>query len=109
MKKRSVSLRTALSTALLVGVTLSSMTAVAQQKQMSVEQLEQYILEQKSALEEAIANREATEAKAREVEEALAEQAARREQLEKEVDELCLEHDAVEAGSYDDCKAQFAN
>lgn len=94
---------------LLLAMALCSGTVVAQQKQLSIEELNDYIQEQKAALEEAIANRDETEAKAREVQEALAEQDARREQLENEVDELCLELDVAEPGSYDDCKAQYGS
>ena len=95
--------------ALLVAVTLSSTVVMAQQEDKTVEELEAYIEEQKALLEKSIANREETKAKAMEVQEALAEQEARREQLEKEVDELCLELEAAEPASYDDCKAQFSN
>lgn len=103
------SLRSVLTVTLLVCVTLNVGTAVAQQKEMSVEELDQYIQEQKAALEQAISNRDETAAKALEVQEALAEQDARREQLKNEVDELCLELDATDPGSYDDCKAQFSS
>ena len=109
MKTLLSNLRSALAATLFVCVTLSSMGVVAQQTEISVEQLEAYIQEQKDALEQAIFNRDQTEAKVREVQEAIAEQDARREQLQNEVDQLCLERDAVDAGSYDDCKAQFGN
>jgi len=109
MKILFLRLRPALAVAMFVSATLSSVAAVAQQKEMSVEELEAYIVEQKEALEDAIANRDETEAKALEVKEALAEQDARREQLEEEVDELCLELDAADPGSYDECKAQFSS
>jgi peptidoglycan hydrolase CwlO-like protein len=109
MKILFLGLRSVLAATLLVFVTLSSVTAVAQQKEMTVEELDQYIQEQKEALEEAISNRDLTVAKVREVQEALAEQDARREQLENEVEELCLELDAADPGSYDDCKVQFSS
>ena len=109
MKTLLSSLRSALAVTLLVCVTLASLGAVAQQTEMSVEQLEAYIQEQKDALEQAIFSRDQTEAKVREVQEAMAEQDARREQLQNEVDELCLEREAIDVGSYDDCKAQFGN
>lgn len=109
MKIFLLNLRSVLAVTLLVCVTLNVGTAVAQQKEMSVEELDQYIQEQKAALEKAISNRDETAAKTLEVQEALAEQDARREQLENEVDELCLELDAADPGTYDDCKAQFSS
>jgi chromosome segregation ATPase len=109
MKTILSSVRSVLAATIFVCVTLSSMGAVAQQTEMSVEQLEAYIKKRKDALEAAISNRDQTNAKVREVQEAMAEQDARREQLQNEVDELCLERDAMEPGSYDDCKAQFGN
>lgn len=109
MNKYLVVTSSMLTAALFVGVTLVSSVAVAQQEDKTVEQLEAYIQEQKALLEKSIANREETNAKAKQVQEALAEQEARREQLEKEVDELCMELEAAEPGSYDDCKAQFSN
>ncbi|MFT6301141.1 MAG: putative membrane protein affecting hemolysin expression [Granulosicoccus sp.] len=109
MKIIYLTLRSVLVATLFACATFSSGNALAQQKEMNVEELAQYIQEQKAALEEAISNRDETAAKAREVQEALAEQDARREQLENEVDGLCLELDAVDPGSYDDCKAQFSS
>ena len=109
MKRLFLGLSPLLATTIFLCVTLSSGVALAQQEDMTVEKLELYIQEQKALLEETINNREETKAKALEVQEALAEQDARREQLEKEVDELCLEMEAAEPGSYDDCKAQFSS
>ncbi|MGK0228777.1 MAG: putative Holliday junction resolvase-like endonuclease [Gammaproteobacteria bacterium] len=109
MKIFILSLRSVLAVTFLVFAALSVGTAAAQQKEMSVEELELYIQEQKAALEQAISNRDETSAKAHKVQEALAKQNARREQLEKEVDELCLELDVADPGSYDDCKAQFSS
>ena len=91
-----------------VGLNLSSVSALAQQD-MSVEKLEEYIQEQKALLEETIGNRDDTKAKVEDVKEELAEQEARREQLEAEVDELCQQLDQADPGSYDDCKAQFSS
>lgn len=109
MKTLFLRLRPLLAAALLVCTACAPSAVMSQQKAMSVEELDQYIQEQKAALKEAISNRDETAAKAREVQEALAEQDARRELLEMEVEELCLEHEAVESGSYDDCKAQFSS
>lgn len=82
------------------------MAAYAQQKELSVEELEKYIEEQKAALAEVEANRDETEAKAREARDALAEQEARRERVQEELELLCKEQEALKPGSYDECKAQ---
>ena len=109
MKILLLSLRSALAATLFACVTLSSMAVVAQQSEITVEELEAYLRKQKDALKQAISNRDETKAKVRKVQEAMAEQDARREQLHNEVDKLCLKRDAVDAGSYDDCNAQFGN
>ncbi len=108
MKINSVT-RTLTTAALFLGVSLACVGAHAQSEDMSVEELEQFVAEQKELLNEAKLNRDETEAQAAEVREALAEQEARREQLEKEVDDLCSELDKADPGSYDDCKAKFSN
>jgi len=79
--------------------------AGAQQKSMTIEELEQYIQEQKAALEEVIINRDETEKKALEVREALEEQDARRQLVEEELDMLCTEQEALKPGTYDECTA----
>ena len=76
----------------------------AQQKSMTIEELESYIQEQKATLEEAIANRDETEKQAREIRDALAEQEARKALAEKELDMLCKEQEELKPGTYDDCK-----
>ncbi len=109
MMKNLLSLRTTLSAIFFVCVVLAPLGASAQQQEMSVEELEAFVEEQKQLLEEAKANREETESRANAVREALAEQEARREQLEKEVTDLCQE--LVDAGetTMDECKANFGS
>ena len=80
--------------------------AQAQQKELSVEELEKYIEEQKAALSEVEANREETEAKARKVRDALAEQDARRARVQEELETLCKEQEEIKPGTYDDCAAK---
>jgi len=80
--------------------------AQAEQQELSVEELEKYIEEQKAALAEVEANRDETESKARKVRDALAEQEARRERVREELEALCKEQDAINPGSYDDCAAE---
>lgn len=97
-------------TTVLLLVTLSlSGTATAQQKQLSVEELEKYISEQKEVLEEVRANRDETEKKADEVREALAEQEARKALVEEELDTLCQEQEELKPGSYDECRTQHSS
>ena len=79
--------------------------AAAQQKQLSVEELEAYIAEQKTVLEEAQANRDKTQKKVDEVKEALAEQDARKALVEDELETLCKEQEALKPGTYEDCKS----
>lgn len=88
-----------------MSATLVSGLVSAQQKSMTIEELEQYIEEQKAALEEVIINRNETEKKALEVREALEEQDARRQLVEEELDMLCTEQEALKPGTYEECKA----
>lgn len=81
----------------------------AQQKQLSVEELEAYIAEQKVVLEKAQANRDKTQKKVDEVKAALAEQDARKARVEKELEALCKEQEALEPGTYEDCKSHSDN
>ena len=87
-------------------LTLSLLTTVvgAQQKSMTIEELEQYIEEQKATLAEVKANREDTQKKAQEVRDALEEQDARRALIEEELDILCKEQEELKPGTYDECK-----
>ncbi len=95
--------RTVLSSVLLVlSLSVPAMVA-AQQKQMSVEELEAYIAEQKIVLEEAQANRDKTQKKVDKVKEALAEQDARKALVEEELETLCKEQEELKPGTYEDC------
>ncbi len=87
-----------LAMALLVG-------AVHAQDDSAVEDLEQRVEEQRIALEEAIANREETAAKAKEVQDALEESELRRVQVQEELKGLCEEQESLNAGSFDECMA----
>ena len=79
--------------------------ATAQQKQLSVEELEAYIAEQKIVLQEAQANRDKTQKKVDKVKEALAEQDARKALVEEELESLCKEQEELKPGTYEDCKS----
>lgn len=93
-------------TPLLLSITLGlPALAAAQQKSLSIEELEAYIAEQKSVLEEVRANREETARKADEVREALAEQESRLARVEQELDTLCKERDSLQEGSYEECRS----
>lgn len=93
---------------LISAVFFMPVAAFSQQKELTVEELEKYLEQQKAALEEVRLNREQTEAKALEVKQALAEQEARRVKLEQELEALCEEQEAINPGTYDDCKAAIA-
>ncbi len=83
-----------------------SFFAVAQQS-MTVDELQQYINEQKEALAQVEANRAETAKKAAEVKAALMEQEARRAEVEAEFKALCEEQDKIKPGSMDDCLAEL--
>ena len=85
-------------------LSLATTVADAQQKSMTIQELEQYIQEQKVALEEVKANRDETEKKAQQVRAALAEQEARKALAEEELDMLCKVQEELIPGTYDDCK-----
>ena len=77
--------------------------AQGEQNDTSVEELEKLVEEQKLALEEAIANREATKERAAAVREALSESEERKQAVEQELKTLCEEQEAAQAGTFDDC------
>ncbi len=83
--------------------------AMAQQKQLSVEELEKYISEQKELLEEVRANRDETAEKAEQVRDALAEQEAHKALVEEELNTLCQEQEELKPGSYEECRSQHSN
>lgn len=92
-------------------LTLTLLTTVvgAQQKSLSIEELEQYIEEQKATLADAQANRDVTEKKAQEIRDALEEQEARRALVMEELDMLCKEQEELKPGTYDECNASSNN
>lgn len=71
--------------------------------EMTLEQLEAYIAEQKAALETVIENRDLTAEKAESVNEALAAAEAREAEVQAELEALCEEREEIEAGSKGDC------
>ncbi len=89
--------------------TLLAPVALQAQTQLTVEELEKYIEEQKAALDAVKANRGETEKKAQEVNEALAEQEARQAMVEEELEALCKEQEELKPGSYDTCKLDAEN
>lgn len=106
MKSNVQPLRTLVSS-LLLGLSLSvPVIASAQQQQLSVDELEAYIVEQKSVLEAAQANRDKTKDKVEQVKAALAEQDARKARVEEELETLCKQQEELKPGTYGDCKSQ---
>ncbi len=93
---------------LALSIGLSS-AAMAQQQELSVEELEKYIAEQKELLEEVLANRDETADKVEQVREALAEQEARKALVEDELETLCQEQEELKPGSYDECRSQHTD
>lgn len=83
--------------------------ASAQQTQLSVDELEKYIAQQKEALEKVRANRDETAEKAEQVRAELAEQEARKALVEEELDTLCTEQEELKAGSYEECRSLHSN
>jgi RNA-splicing ligase RtcB len=81
----------------------------AQEKTMTVEELEAYIAEKKAALVKAQENREMTQKQAAEIREALAAKQAQEVELKAEMEELCTERNEVDPGSYDVCMAQLSD
>ncbi|ASJ72467.1 hypothetical protein [Granulosicoccus antarcticus] len=94
---------------LLVLLLSTSAFASAQQKELSIDELEAYIAEQKVVLGEARANREKTQEKVDEVRDAISEQDARKALVEEELETLCSEQEALKPGTYEDCKAGSNN
>ncbi len=106
LERRSGSLVSAMLLAL--SLCLSG-AAWAQPEELSVDELEKYIAEQKELLEEVLANRDATAEKAEQVRQALAEQEARKTLVEEELETLCQEQEELQAGSYEECRRQHGN
>lgn len=94
---------------LILALGLLSLGVVTAQQAMTPEELESYIDKQRAALERVKKNRELTEEKARAAREALAEQDARRAELEAQMESLCAEREAVEASTYEACLGEYKN
>jgi len=92
---------------LIVALLVLPTVALAQQN-MTVEELEQYIEEQKAALAQVEANRAETAKKAEEVNAALREQEARRSEIEAEFKALCEEQEKLKPDSFDECMAELS-
>ena len=82
--------------------------AESERREMTVEELERFIAEQKAALDEVRRNREITADRAREVRAELDEREARRRETEAELEALCKERESLRPGSYEDCVAPLA-
>ncbi|MBX2886137.1 MAG: hypothetical protein KTR32_39645 [Granulosicoccus sp.] len=94
--------------ALLIYAIAAPGSAYAQQSQ-SVEELEKLLDQQKQALTEVEANREATETQAQQARDLLAEQKERKAKLEAQFETLCKERDELEQGSLEDCLSSLKN
>lgn len=91
-----------LSAALLLGVS----AAVAQDsapQEMTLDELEAYIAEQKAALESVIANKEKTEREVENVQQALEQITARESEFVAEIEALCDEREELEPGTREGC------
>lgn len=75
----------------------------SQSNEMSVEQLEMLVAEQKAELEEVIANRSETQVIADQLREKLAESEDRRESVQQELETLCREREELQADSFEEC------
>lgn len=92
---------------LLTGVVLSLSlvlsVAYAQEKTLTIEELEAYIAEKKEALELARENQEVTKQKADEIKETLAAKQQAADELLAEMEELCTAREEVDPGSFEAC------
>ena len=77
--------------------------AVSAQDGQSAEELEKLLEEQRSALEEAIAQREATAAQVEEIKKELSQSEEVQQRIEEELKTLCEEQESLEAGKFDSC------
>lgn len=78
----------------------------AQQKEMTMEELEKFIARKKAALEQVVENRELTEEKARKIQEALEKQDEQQRTLEAEFETLCREQEQVKPDTFEQCMAE---
>ncbi|MFK7995246.1 MAG: hypothetical protein AB8B87_13970 [Granulosicoccus sp.] len=92
-----------------MGLLLLSSFAFAQNKSMSVEELEQLVAEQRIALEEAIANREDTAAQVESIRSELEEVRNRSLEVEEELESLCKEQESITNESFVKCMASVSD
>ena len=90
-------------------LSVSSFVVYAQEKEMTVEELEKYIEEQKKVLEEVRANRDQTQAQAEAIRKELEEQKAHRLMVEEELVALCKDRDVVQPGTFEECVTHADN
>ncbi|MFK7861896.1 MAG: hypothetical protein AB8B64_23995 [Granulosicoccus sp.] len=93
---------------ILAGLVLLSGLAVAQEN-LTAEELEMLVVEQKISLQEAIRNREATAAQAQAVRAELQEVRERSRQVEEEIEVLCRELESLTSESFIKCMASSLN
>ncbi len=87
-----------------VGLTLLATTGFAQ-REMTIDELQEYVDEKKAALEVVQQNHEVTQDEARKVRLALEQKQQRLKKIEDELGNLCLEQEKIEAGTLDQCMA----
>jgi plasmid maintenance system antidote protein VapI len=90
----------------LLSLSLAVTPVAAQQKEMTVEELEKFIARKKAALEQVVENRELTEEKARKIQEALDKQDEQQKALEAEFETLCREQEQVKPDTFEQCMAE---
>lgn len=106
MTIRSHVLKGLLPVSRLSGIVAASLVlagTVSAQGAANVEQLKFQLQQQKFALQEAIADREATAFRVEEISELLADSEEVQDQIEEELEMLCEEKEALQPGSFDDC------
>lgn len=112
MKDRSITphgaLRVLCSSALVAGALLLG-GAVQAQTAADVNKLKLQLEKQKLALQEAIADREATAARVDEIKAMLVDSKETKSQIEEEVKMLCEEKEELQAGSFDECMDSSGN
>lgn len=79
------------------------------QSQATLDEMEKHLEQQRIALEQAIAERDATGEQAREVRDELQEAKAREQQLQAELETLCEEQAKLNGDSAEDCLGRYNN
>ncbi len=100
---KSVGAQGILAVALVAIITSATTGPAYAQENLTVEQLKKQLDEQRIALEEVIANRESTAAKAEEIKQKLLESGEQQRSAEEELTELCEEQEELKAGSLEEC------